>query len=154
MSCCRPAVDVNRHAAVGRALAYCMTDDVFGQMPLRAIARLIIGQVNRSQYFFLMEDGVVHGYCGWMRCTAADGEAWVTGRQPEPHPVPDGEACIVNMWKSSGPEVNAAISRELRRRLADATHLYARRFYADGRIRPVRITAPRFAATPSSERAM
>jgi hypothetical protein len=107
------------------------------------IARIIMGQVNRGEYFFISSGNEIHGYCGWMRTSTILADKWLEGTSnTDVLPIENESACIINMWKAQSPLVNAAILETLKDRSGGVTHFFGKRFYPNGRIRKFRIPAP------------
>lgn len=129
-------------SACGRSVAFLMRAPVFAALPFGMMTRLVVGQVNRGHYFFILDAAdEVQGYCGWAQVSHGAAEAWLTANRDIADPgAKEGPVCAINLWHATGPAVNAAMIAALRRRLSRATEaIVARRFYADGRVRPVRL---------------
>ncbi len=132
--------DRNPYAAAGRAMAYLMTDRIFGRMPFGHISRLIAGQVNRGHYLLAVREDAVVGFVGWTLGSKEDGERWLVDAPLDPaRTVGEGSICILNFWKAEAPAVSSAFVGALRAMMPDKTHLYAKRHYPDGSVRGVRL---------------
>lgn len=134
------ARDTDPYAAVGRAVVLLMQYDSFGALPFRHVTSLITGQVNREHYFFVNRNGKPTGFLGWAYCSEAAGEAWLTDNDVSS--IGDGKAgdCVVfNTWVTDGPDMNSYVVSQMRPAFKDKTLLFARRRYANGRTRPIRI---------------
>jgi hemolysin-activating ACP:hemolysin acyltransferase len=130
------------YVACGRTVAYLMTIPNFARLPFGEVSRLIAGQINRRQYFFVVDEGeTIHGYCGWAQTSHAAAEDWFQrnvdlGERIEA----TGPACVINLWQASSAAANACILGGLRQRLSMETEIVlAKRFYPDGSIRGVRL---------------
>lgn len=130
------------YTACGRTVTYLMRIPNFARLPFGQLSRLIVGQINRGQYFFVIHEtsGVV-GYCGWVQTSRQAAEAWVErnvdlGERLET----EGPVCVINLWQASSAGVNSAIVGGLRERISSGTELVlAKRFYPDGSIRTTRL---------------
>ncbi|RMH52748.1 MAG: toxin-activating lysine-acyltransferase [Alphaproteobacteria bacterium] len=131
------------HAALGRAVEFLLEAPEFQRIAFGQIARLLIGCIGRGSYMFIVDEGQrIQGFCGWAMVSRDSAEAWLRDnrdltQQDDARPR---DVCAVNLWKAARPEVNSAMIGALRRRLPAGTRLVvARRFYRDGRIRPIRM---------------
>ena len=137
--------DKNPVMGMGRAVGHLMTFPEFAAMRFGNLSRLIAGQVNRKHYFFLLQEQKIVGYCGWALTSIEDADAWLDENRPVSFVAGmEGPCCVINIWQASTPGANRAIARILRTTLSDQTHLYARRFYADGRVRRVRLNVNQY----------
>lgn len=134
------------HAAAGQAMVLMARHPEFGDLSFRQMASLIIGQVNRKHYRFVLRGGAPVGFVGWALCSEAAGRRWLLhndasavgdGRQ--------GDCVVLNHWLADGPEMNAFIIAQMLQILPAQRLLFARRRYADGRTRPVVLRRPRSA---------
>lgn len=151
---CRVMQDKNPYAACGRTIAYLMNVPNFARLPFGQLSRLIVGQINRGHYFFVVDPAsAICGYCGWAQASHEQAEAWLTrnaGAGGE-HTV-DGPVCVINLWQASSPKANAVIIGAMRARIHPSTELVvARRFYPDGTIRSVRIPISRQQLRPGPQ---
>lgn len=130
------------YSACGRTVAYLMGIPNFARLPFGQLARLIAGQINRGQYFFVVDPaGAMVGYCGWAQTSRAAAEDWFERNiDLGARIAATGPACVINLWQASSPAANARIIAALRRRLAPGTEIIlAKRFYPDGSVRGVRL---------------
>lgn len=130
------------YAACGRTVAYLMGVPNFARLPFGQLARLIAGQINRGQYFFVLDAaGAPVGYCGWAQTSHAAAEDWFVRNVDLGERIDaTGPACVINLWQASSPAANGRIVAALRSRVAPGTELVlAKRFYPDGSIRGVRL---------------
>jgi hemolysin-activating ACP:hemolysin acyltransferase len=138
----RATRDRSPYSACGRTVSYLMNIPNLARLPFGQLTRLVVGQINRGQYFFVLDPSSrICGYCGWTQATHAEAEAWLKGSSDFESLKPaDGPVCVINVWQASETGANAIIIGALRRMLHPATELIvARRFYPDGQIRPVRL---------------
>ena len=130
----------DRLAALGRASAYLATSPAFAATPFGHMTRILIGQINRGHYGFIERDGAVVGFIGWARATEAQGDAWLEGRRAlSDEEAREGDCALINVWRADAPDVSRFIIARLRAALGPTRIVFARRRYADGRVRSVRL---------------
>ncbi|MEO1198100.1 MAG: toxin-activating lysine-acyltransferase [Pseudomonadota bacterium] len=130
-------------AGIGHAAVYLMSDPVFSRLRFGQLTRLLTGQANRGHYLFVMDGPRIVGFAGWALTSHDIAERWLANDLAHDIDGTDGPACTINIWKADTGPVNTAIVRGLRMSLPKQTTLYARRFYPDGTIRPVRLPVAR-----------
>jgi hypothetical protein len=150
----RATRDRNPFAACGRTVSYLMNIPNLARLPFGQLAKLVVGQINRGHYFFVVDpSSAICGYCGWTQATHAEADAWLE-KNIEVGSVhsKDGPVSVINVWQASSPSANAVIIGALRTMLHPATELVvARRFYPDGTIRPVRLPLSRKQLRPAQQ---
>lgn len=122
------------YVACGRTVAYLMTIPNFARLPF--------GQINRRQYFFVVDAAeAMVGYCGWAQTSHAAAEDWFQRNIDLGERIDaTGPACVINLWQASSAAANACIVGALRSRLSPGTEIVlAKRFYPDGTLRGVRL---------------
>lgn len=130
-------------AALGHAVALLMRHPAFAAAPFGHIARNLAGQVNRGHYAFVARGHAMVGFLGWARATEARAEAWLSGTRPlGDAEARSGEVALVNFLQADDPEATRFLRARLPELLPGARILMARRFYPDGRVRPVRLRLP------------
>lgn len=135
--------DSNAYAAVGRAAGMLMIYESFGQLPFGQIMKIIAGQINRGHYRFVLRGNEPVGFFGWAYASKIGALKWLE-ENDESH-VGDGvngDYVIMNIWHARETSINAFAQRELLKVFEGKKTLYAKRRYADGRIRPVRVNIP------------
>ncbi|MBK7675092.1 MAG: toxin-activating lysine-acyltransferase [Candidatus Accumulibacter sp.] len=131
--------------ALGMAVSYLMTDPVYARLPFGQWSRVLVGQINRGHYLFAMEGEKVVGFVGWALTTKEKAEAWLNeNRDIGFADSMAGEIVLLNVWKADGDAVNRVLVEAVRRVISDREMVYAKRFYRDGRLRPVRLPVSRF----------
>jgi len=125
----------------GRVVSYLMSDPVFSRMPFGHITKLLAGQINRAHYLLACDETKkVVGFVGWSLAPLEIAEKWIRSEQiPGNHDPRNGPACIINFWKVDSADINRVLVPAMRREVAAQTHVYAKRFYPDGRVRPLRL---------------
>jgi hemolysin-activating ACP:hemolysin acyltransferase len=141
------------YVACGRTVAYLMRFGVFARLPFGHLARLIVGQINRRSYVFVIDDqGAVVGYCGWAQTSREQAQDWLE-RNVDIDDASGGPVCIVNIWQASSGAANAAIVGALRERVSPETErIVAKRFYPDGSIRRVSLPIAKSQLRPKDPR--
>lgn len=132
----------NRATALGLAVDYLMNKPAFARLPFGHWSRIIVGQIRRGHYFFVCTDKAVVGFAGWALGTEAEAEAWASGG-PSAQAMEGGtgDCIILNAWASESNEINRFLLNEMRRVGKNKTALFAKREYADGRKRVLRLNA-------------
>ena len=133
--------------ALGMAVSYLMTDPVFARLPFGKWSRVLVGQVNRGHFLFAIEGTKVVGFVGWALTTKGKAEAWLNGnRDISSEESRAGEIVLLNAWRAASPAVNRFLIDALRPLFHEQEMIYSKRFYAGGRVRPVRHRLTAFAA--------
>lgn len=150
----RATRDRNPFAACGRTVSYLMNVPNFARLPFGQLTKLIVGQINRGHYFFVVDPAsAICGYCGWTQATHEEAETWLEKNvEVSGEHAKDGPVSVINIWQASSSGANAIIIGALRTMLHPATELVvARRFYPDGTIRPVRLPISRKQLRPNQQ---
>jgi len=130
----------DRYAALGVAVSYLMTKPAFARLGFGHWARVLTGQINRDHYFFVFEGSVVVGFAGWALAGTAEAEDWLAGRPTTPDERGnEATAVVLNAWAAETPAANRRLLEEMRRVGIGRHAVYARREYADGTSRPVKL---------------
>jgi len=131
--------------ALGMAVAFFMTDPVFAALPFGHWSRVLVGQINRKHYVFIVQGEKVVGFAGWAFATREKAETWLTGKQELSFADSlKGEIVLVNAWKATTREAHRALIAIGRGVMKTKEAVYYKRFYADGRYRPVRLNVNDF----------
>jgi len=137
----------DRHQALGMAVAFLMADPAFQALRFGHWARVLAGQIRRGHYLFVADRIAVVGFVGWALADRAKAEAWLAGRgELSFDDSQAGEIVVLNAWKTVTPAANRFLIRALRELFLDKQALYYKRFYASGRVRPVRLRVNDFVA--------
>ena len=139
--------------ALGLAVSYLMTKTPFCNLKFGDWSRILTGQINRGHYFFAMQDGRVVGFAGWALSGQEQAEAWLDGQPADLGDGLAGDCVIINIWEASSDAANAFMRTQMRKLCAGQRMLYAKRVYANGKTRPVRLKLNQFAAQYAAERA-
>lgn len=134
--------------ALGLAVNYLMTKPAFAQLRFGDWSRILVGQINRGHYCFVIDGkNRTHGFAGWALTTKEKAEAWVEGRSGLSYE--DGKAgdCLIfNAWMANNLKVHRFMVDEARKICKDKETLYFKRYYSDGSTRPVRLNVNDFVA--------
>ena len=128
---------------MSRAVEICSRHEAFGAQTFGHWVRVLIGQVNRGQYRFVLggasetKDRPV-GFAGWFRTTRTEAERWLCGTGTGVQD-PTGDCIVLNALIAEEPGVLRAILTHAETFEPGPFQLYAKRAYPDGRIRPVRL---------------
>jgi hemolysin-activating ACP:hemolysin acyltransferase len=126
--------------ALGRAAAQLMARPAFARTPFGHLVRALAGQINRGHYAFAARNGRTVGFVGWAVTQEAVAEAWITGRRGFcDAEARAGDCLVLNVWQADDAEVSRTLADHLGDTVRGVRRLYARRIYADGRVRPVRL---------------
>ena len=132
--------------ALARAVELCARHEAFAERSFGHWTRVLIGQVNRGQYRFVVPCGPagpeapIAGFAGWFRATEADAERWLAGASIGNDPA--GRCIVLNALAAEAPGALSALLGEARALEAAPYTLYAKRAYPGGRTRPVRLSIP------------
>lgn len=132
--------DKNAYAALGRAVSYLMTKPSFARQPFGVWSRTLTGQINRKHYFIVMRGGAVAGFAGWALIDEARAAGWLKGGADfSSADCISGDCMVINAWAADDEAVNRFVLRELRKSAVGLKAAYAKRFYPDGTVRPLKI---------------
>jgi hemolysin-activating ACP:hemolysin acyltransferase len=136
----RTVRDPNAYAALGRAVSYLMTKPSFAAQPFGQWSRTLTGQINRNHYFLVAQGAKTVGFVGWALVDEDKAKSWLEGRGDMiSNECLDGECMVINAWAADDSAVNRFVLQELRKYAVGRKAAYAKRFYKDGRVRPLRI---------------
>ena len=131
------------YRALGLISSYLMTKKAFARQRFGDWTRVLAGQINRRHYLVVRDGQTVVAFAGWALAPRDKAEAWLAGRGD----LGDGKAgeiFVFNAWEASSFEAHRFLLDEMRRHFQSAEMIYYKRFYDDGRIRPVRLTVNEF----------
>src|SRR5262245_41907599 len=71
----------NPYMVLGLAVRHLMGKLTFSRLRFSDWSRVLVGQVNRRHYYFVMDEkSAVQGFLGWALTTEDKAEAWLAGR--------------------------------------------------------------------------
>ncbi len=148
-SIAEPAAESDRFKAIqlprprAHRERYLMTKKAFARQRFGDWTRVLAGQVNRRHYLIILEGQRIVAFAGWALAPRDKAETWLTGRGD----LGDGKAgeiFVFNCWEASSFEAHRFLLDEMRRHFQGAEMIYYKRFYDDGRVRPVRLSVNEF----------
>ena len=136
----RAVRDPNPFAALGRAVSYMMTKPSFAAQPFGVWSKTLTGQVNRGHYFLVTDGSNIVGFAGWAMVDEDHAKAWLEGRGDlQSKDCINGDCMVINAWAANNESINRFILKELRKYTVGRRAVYAKRYYADGSVRPLRV---------------
>lgn len=137
----------DRARALGLAVSYLMTRPAFAKLPFGHWSRILTGQINRGHYLFAVRGSEIVGFFGWALTTEEVAELWLSGtREPSAEECRDGDCILINAWEARDDSVQKFVVEKFREVILGKRLIYGKRFYDDGRVRPVRVTVNDFVA--------
>ncbi|CAN5524566.1 hypothetical protein BH10PSE7_BH10PSE7_02180 [soil metagenome] len=135
--------------ALGLAVNFLMTKPAFAQLRFGEWSRILVGQINRGHYCFVLDQAnAVQGFAGWALTTREKAEAWVEGIGALSYEDSlAGECLVFNAWSANSFRVHRFMVDEARKIIVDKETLYFKRRYSDGSTRPVRLSVNEFVNT-------
>jgi len=135
----------DNRVALGMAVNYLMSDPVFVRLPFGHWSSVLAGQINRRHYLFVVAQGIVVGFAGWALTSQDKAEAWLNANRDISFDASTvGNFVVLNAWKASNRDAHRFLIRAFRHVIRDKEMIYTKRFYRDGRIRPVRVAVNPF----------
>jgi tetratricopeptide (TPR) repeat protein len=142
----------NPAVALGLAVEFLMKEPVFARLPFGEWSQVLIGQINRGHFCFVVDaQRRVRGFLGWALTQERLAEEWVEGRAHlADEDCRDGDCVIVNAWAAASTDAHRLLIDEGLRLFGRKRRIYARRYNTRGQPRPLRIggnePAEKFAA--------
>ncbi|GKS69357.1 hypothetical protein W03_13610 [Nitrosomonas sp. PY1] len=130
--------------ALGLIVSYLMTKPAFAGLPFGHWSRILVGQINRGHYLIASDKQQIVGFLGWALTTQEKGEMWLAGtNELSSEDCKAGEILLINAYAAETHEVTLTILKQLKKIGKTQKMVYFKRFYANGRIRPGRLTVNR-----------
>jgi hemolysin-activating ACP:hemolysin acyltransferase len=148
----RPELRVFRpdspYVALGLAVNHLMTKPAFAALRFGEWSRILVGQINRKHYYFVVDaKNQIQGFLGWAVTTKDKAEAWLEGRGGLAYEDSfDGPCIIFNAWAASNGKVNRFLLQEARKIMVGKEMVYGKRHYKDGTTRTMRLQVNDFVA--------
>lgn len=132
--------------ALGLAVSHLMTKPAFAGLPFGDWSRILVGQINRGHYCFVIDGrGQIQGFLGWAFASEAHAEGWVAGKRGLPFEDSlQGECMLINAWSAHTNDVTRFLVQAIRRIGKDKKAVYFKRHYRDGTARPARVRVNAF----------
>lgn len=128
------------YKALGVAVSLMLTEPSFARLPFGFWSSILVGQIRRKHYIFALEGGKTTGFLGWARTTEDVAERWLTQKSEITFEQSlAGDCILVNAWVAKTPATHQFLREQLRVIGQDARLLYGKRYYKDGRVRPIRL---------------
>src|SRR5262249_15620030 len=136
----------NPAAALGLVVSHLMTKPAFARLQFGDWSRILVGQINRKHYGFVVDsEGQVQGFMGWALTSEEHAKAWAEGGGPLTFEQSrSGAHVVVNAFAANSTQVTRFLIEEARRMFKDKTALYFKRHYKDGTTRMVRVPVNEF----------
>ena len=131
--------------ALGISVNLLMGKKSFAGLKFNHWCSVLAGQIKREHYFFVLDGDKARGIAGWALTSRELAEDWVQGKGELPYDKCLAGPCLVlNIWQADNARVHQFMREQMRIIGQDKEMLFAKRTYADGRIRPVRLTVNEF----------
>jgi hemolysin-activating ACP:hemolysin acyltransferase len=134
--------------ALGLAVNHMMTKPAFARLRFGEWSRVLVGQINRKHYYFVVDaENRIQGFVGWAVTTRDKAEDWVEGRAAlRFEDSREGDCIVFNAWAANNGQVNRFLLNEARNIMLGKDMVYFKRYYSDGSVRPVRVRVNDFVA--------
>ena len=137
----------NKTYALGLACNVMMAEPAYARIPFADWCQILAGQVRRDHAFFVLDEAdTVVGYAGWALADEKKASAWLEGKTDlSCEECIDGDCVVLNAWIAGSRSVQKFMIRHMRDALGDKRYIFAKRAYADGKMRPVKLRVTDFA---------
>jgi hemolysin-activating ACP:hemolysin acyltransferase len=133
------------YKALGLAVSLMMVDPSFSRLPFGHWSRILTGQIRRKHYLFASEGKTVTGFLGWALTDEESAEKWLHKRSEISFEASqDGDCVLINAWLAKTERTNRFLLKQMRSIGRDRRLVYAKRFYKDGRVRPLKLSVNAF----------
>ena len=111
----------NPALALGLAVNHLMTKPAFARLGFGDWSRILVGQINRKHYCFVVDgNNQIQGFLGWAVTSKDKAEAWVEGRGGLlSQDANEGDCIVFNAWSASVPRVGRVLLDAARKVLAN-----------------------------------
>lgn len=129
------------HAALGLAVDYLSKKPVFERLSFGEWTRTLAHQIRRGhQCFIVDEERTIVGFLGWALTEQSLAQAWVEGlRGLRDDECRQGDCVIINAVAADTRAVEQLLLKTGRKLFSAQRWVYYKRFYRDGRSRPMRL---------------
>jgi hemolysin-activating ACP:hemolysin acyltransferase len=133
------------YKALGLAVSLMMADQSFGRLPFGHWSRVLAGQIRRKHYLFAFDGKEVTGFLGWCLTDEEHAEKWLHQRGDISFDAAqDGDCVLINAWMAKTGRTNRFLLDQVRHVIKDRRFVYFKRFYKDGRMRPMKLSVNDF----------
>lgn len=138
----------NKVFALGMAVSYLMNKPAFAKQPFGIWSKVLVGQLNRGHFLFIIKGGQIVGFAGWSVTNKRRAEDWITEKADIPYEESnEGDCFVFNAWAGDSFRAHRFLLDKMRPVFASCEMIYYKRAYKDGRNRPVRLTVNEFVAS-------
>lgn len=133
------------YKALGVAVTQMMADPSFGRLGFGHWSRTLAGMINRKHYLIATEGSQLTGFIGWALTNETAAERWLAGKGEITYEESlEGDCVLINAWLAKTRRTSRHLLQEIRKFGADRRLVYFKRFYPDGRMRPMRLEVTKF----------
>lgn len=133
--------NLDPYKALGMAVSHLMTKPAFAGLKFGHWSKVLVGQINRKHYMFVARGETIVGFYGYAFTTPEKARLWVNGKLDLAYKDSlEGDSMLINAWQADDREVVRFILNTIRVRFHKKEAVYYKRFYENGKIRPVRLT--------------
>ena len=141
----RPA---NKVFALGMAVSSLMNKPAFAKQPFGTWSKVLVGQLNRGHFLFIVNGKKIVGFAGWSLTNKRRAEDWLANKADIPYDEShEGNCFVFNAWAADDFRSHRFLLDAMRPIFASCEVIYYKRAYKDGRNRPVRLTVNEFVAS-------
>jgi Flp pilus assembly protein TadD/hemolysin-activating ACP:hemolysin acyltransferase len=137
---------------LGFAVEFLMKQPVFAKLPFGDWSQVLIGQINRGHFCFVVDaQQRAQGFLGCALTDEPSAEAWIEGHASlSDEDCREGDCVIINAWAAASSDAHRLLIDEGLTLFGRKLRIYARRYNTRGQPRPLRIggnePAEKFAA--------
>jgi hemolysin-activating ACP:hemolysin acyltransferase len=135
------------HAALGVAVRLFLDEPNFSRLTFGHWGNTLLGQIQRNHYHLIIQGNEVVGFLGWCLTDEVRAEAWAGGADVPFEFSKAGDCMIINAWVARTAAVNRFVLNEARSIANGKEWIYFKRYYADGRVRPMKLRVNKFAGS-------
>lgn len=135
----------DRPAALGLAVSYLMNLKAFADLRFGVWSKVLVGQVGRGHYVIIGDGNKIVAFAGWAFASREKAEGWLVRNEDISFAESrTGEVGLINCVAITDHGAHRFLLGELRKALGHCDYLVFKRFYPDGRVRPVRLNVNEF----------
>ena len=136
----RTAREKDPYRALGLAANHLMTKPAFARLGFGHWTKTLVGQINRGHFLFILRDQKVVGFVGWALTDEDKAEKWLRDELDLSYKDSlEGDCFLINAWEAENIEVVRFMRATVRELIADKKCLYFKRFYKNGKMKPMRL---------------
>ena len=127
----------NPYLALGLVVEYLRDKPEIAKLPFGEWTSVLVGQLVRKQYFFIIENELIVGFIGWALTNKEKADQWLLGKELKSKDCLDGECLLINIWAANTDKVNTKIFNLLKYMFRNKSYIYSKR-HKNGIIKPIR----------------